>query len=117
MVDLARAQRGHDVGLVGDHAHDQLVDVGQSFLEVIGVALEDHLLLDFPVLQDERAGAERIFVEVAVLLHARLADDEAPEATQRRHQRREGLLGDEFHRVLADRLHFVHRVEVGLAGL
>ena len=116
VVDLAGAQGGHDVRLVGDDAHDQLVGVGQPLLPVARVALEDHLLLDLPVVEDERAGAEGSLVEVAVLLHAGLAHDEPPEPAQRRHQRRERLLGDELHRVLADRLDLVDRAEVRLAG-
>ena len=115
-MDLAGPQRGHDVGLVRDGAEHQLVHVGQALLEVVGVLLQHELLLHLPVRQHEGAGSERGLVEIAVLLDARLADDEAPEPAEGREQARERLLGDELHHVLAGRLDLVHRDEVGLAG-
>jgi len=116
VLDLARAQGRDDVGLVRDRAQHDLVDVRPALPEVVRVLLEDHLLLDLPVVEDERTGAERRLVEVAVLLDAGLADDEAPEAAERGQQARERFLGDEFHDVLAGRLDLVHRDEVGFAG-
>ncbi len=114
VVDLAGAQRGHDVGLVGDHAQHQLVDVGHALLEEVGMALEHHLLLHLPVDQHERPGAQRVLVEVAVLLDPGLADDEAPEAAERGEEPGERLLGRELHAVLAGGLHLVDGDEVRL---
>ena len=75
-----------------------------ALLEVVRVLLEHELLLDLPVDQHEGPGAERGIVEIAVLLDAGLADDEAPEAAERGEEARERLLGGELDRVLPDRL-------------
>src|SRR5262249_7996925 len=74
------------------------------------------LLLDLPVLEDEGTGAESRLVEVAVLLHARLADDVAPESAEGSQESREGLLGHELDAVLPRGLDLVHGNEVRLAG-
>src|SRR5213078_1643315 len=116
VVDLARAERRDDIRLVRDDPEDDLVHVGQPLLEVVRVALEDHLLLDLPVLQHEGARAEGGRVEVAVLLDPGLAEDEAPEAAERREEPREGLLRQELHPVAPRGLDAVHRDEVRLPG-
>ena len=116
VLDLARAERGHDVGLVGNHPQDHVVHVGLALLEVVGIFLEDELLLDLPVHEHEGAGADGRLVEIAVLLDPRLADDVAPEAAEGGQEAREGLLGDELDAVLARGLDLVHGDEVRLAG-
>src|SRR2546425_13226592 len=78
------------------------------------MALEHQLLLHLPVLQDERARAERGLVQVAVLLDARLADDEAPESAERREEPGEGLLRHELHGVAPRRLDAIDGDEVRL---
>src|SRR5262249_24273231 len=114
-MDLPGAEGGQDVGLVGDDAEGDRVHVRLALLEVVGVLLQQELLLDLPVLEDEGPSAESRLVEVAVLLHARLADDVAPEAAEGGEESRERFLGHELDAVLPRRLDLVPRDEVLLA--
>lgn len=75
-MELAGAQCGQDAILLRDYPQNELLDLGEAFFEVIGVAPSDQFLLYSPILKDERACAHGTFHKVtAAGLIARFAHD------------------------------------------
>ena len=91
-VELARLNL-EDAGVVVDDLVPlDAVELGQAFLPVVRVALEDHDLVAPPLLEPERAGADRVLGErVALLLDHLLRQDRGREHRERGEERRRRL--------------------------
>lgn len=59
-VDVAGGQAGDAGVLVGDRPEDDLVQLGQALLPVVGVLLHDETVVALPRVEHERAGAHRL---------------------------------------------------------
>ena len=118
VVDFALLQRKHAHRPLLDVLDDDPVEQRASLDEEVVVALEDHMLTPHPLLEPERAGADRHGIHgmglgIAAVAEDVLGDDRHQERHERLHQRRVGFAQPDHRGVGVGGIHPVHRIEHG----